>query len=376
MKNDSNVRSNFLDKANGATSILAIVAAVATIPGGLKIYQFMMDASDSKIEQANLTGLGDINIPGLGYVIKEPYASLALFSLAVLVPLWLLVSLLIKKRGLGKAKVVGRGLYWLIILLGIGGILGGLGILTKLLSNDLNSISNINTDPADLAIIFGSIVAIITSWFALNFLHQAAKAPLNEQNIEATVDNDNIEERRDDRYRQDEGIIESDLMKPQEGPVITNLSDTLVQSSATLPLAEVAYDRTFVTEPVEVAPVDPATVPSDRLIPPPASLTTPAASNVDGVIADLPDLSMQEPLSALSDQTVSDAPIAGPMEQDLEAKAIGIIEPTIKTLLKRKLIAFPGDDTKVILVMREYNEDELIREWAEIHLKTDFIKKS
>ena len=374
MKNDSNVRSNFLDKANGATSILAILAAVAAFPGGLKIYQFMMDASDSKIEQANLSGLGEINIPGIGYVVKEPYASLVLFSLAVLIPVLILIALLIKKRGLGRAKVVGRGLYWLNILLGIGGILGGLGILTKLLSNNLNSISDINTDPANLAIIFGSVVAIITSWFALNFLHQAAKIPAVEPVIETTEDDDNIEERHNDRYRQDDGVNERDLIKPQEVPLNKDLSETMVIPAGPGPLEGANYDRSFVTPVAEVNPIDPSLAASDILIPSQPQVTTPAKPQSDDVIAVLPDLAIQEPLSALSDQTVFDTPIAGPMEQDLEIKAVGTVETTIKTILKRKLIAFPGDNTKVILVMREFNEDELIREWAEIHLKSEFIK--
>ena len=66
MKNDFNFRSNFLDKANGATSILAILSAVAALPGGLNLYKFMQDASDNKIEANNLTGLGDMNLPGVG----------------------------------------------------------------------------------------------------------------------------------------------------------------------------------------------------------------------------------------------------------------------------------------------------------------------
>lgn len=385
MKNDLNVRSNFLDKANGATSILAILSAVAAFPGGLKVYQFMMDASDSKIEQSNLTGLGDMTIPGLGYALKEPYSSLVLFTLAVIIPIVLLIVLIVKKSGLSNNKIVGRGLYWLIVLLGIGGILGGLGILTKLFSNNLGAIFDIKTDPSNLAIVIGSVLAVITAWFAINFLSQARKAADADDPtsmIDVAEYHDEIDK---DGYVEDDSIMEKSGLNPQIIPVESELTE-IVTESPSAPAEEAVYDRSFVAQPVEVTPPDPATIALDPLLPVETLVSSEAVGLIDPVLADPVDGYVPEVPVDQDTQVVQETQVI-PMvpgvvisssvspDQPLDSKLSKPAENGMKPVLKRKLIAFPGEDTKVILVMREYLQDELIREWAEIHLKSEFTKK-
>ena len=55
----------YLDSANGASTILTLLAAMAAVPGVIRLYNFMIDAQDQKIEVATLLGLGDRTIPGL-----------------------------------------------------------------------------------------------------------------------------------------------------------------------------------------------------------------------------------------------------------------------------------------------------------------------
>lgn len=372
MKNESNVRLNFLDKANGATSILAILAAVSAFPGGLKLYEFMMDASDSKIEPAHLTGLGDMTVPGLGYVLKEPYSSLVLYALAVIIPVLILIALLVKKRGLGKNKLVGRGLYWLIILLGIGGILGGLGILTKLVANNLGSPFSIDTAPGNLAFTAGSILAILTAWFAVNFLSQAGKAPGVDQLHEDDAPADVIEERRGSRYVQDDGISERDFV-PAETVMDPARAEAIPASEASDASAvpDEILERTFTQDTVVIPQGEAAALSAEATLntPPELLVTAPGLTAADGMAAD--DTKIQ-PAGSAETEEPSDSPAD-------EAGAVYAATewPEAQTpVLKRKLISFPGDDTKVIVVMREYMEDELVREWAEIHSKSEFTRKA
>lgn len=396
MKNDSSVRSNFLDKANGATSILAIISAVAAFPGGLKLFQFLMDTPDSKIEPHNLTGLGDMTIPLLGSVIREPYASLVLFVLAVVVPVWILISLLVKKRGLGNNKIVGRGLYWFIIILGIGGILGGFGILTRLVSNTAAQPFTLNTDPISLAVVIGSVIAVITAWFAVNFLSQASREPIADQPANMPVSTDEIEERGNDRYVPEEGAIHNESRTEEELPAVERDHEITVVP-VVVPIDEAPADlvpeNSMATEVVTYEEASPVLVPA-------ADNEPLSASVPESIPADVSPADAFEAIPVSEPQTNPAAPAEGPetltvrstdsvipaeiaaaaaacQVNPVTAQSVEPVKtaPAENTVLKRKLIAFPGDDTKVIVIMREYLDNTMIREWAEIHPKSAFSKK-
>lgn len=366
MNNDSNVRSVFLDKANGATSILAILAAVSAFPGGLKLYQFLMDARDTKIEQVNLTGLGEFAMPGSDFVLKEPYTSLALFILSVAIPLVILISLLVKKRRLGQGKIAGRGLYWFVILLSIGGILGGLGILPKLVSANSAPLSDISTDPGSLAFIFGSVVAAVTAWFAIHFLGRAQEAPGTDRIQEARKAVSTPDIRRNGRQYEDDGVVPSDFVS-EEPLTAADFKETQLQSpapAAEIPLSEAAYERTFVSSAPESVAVPVAS--PEMVVDQPAaevewSEPTPEPDPAPG---------RREAGSAGSDQAVS-----GPAVPMTDVADSPVVTAAPAPVLKRKFISYPGDEDKVIVILREYQGDDLLREWAEIHAKSEFTRK-
>lgn len=393
MKNDFNFRSNFLDKANGATSILAILSAVAALPGGLNLYKFMQDASDNKIEANNLTGLGDMNLPGVGNFLKEPYTSLVLYILAVIIPIIVLIALMVKKRGLGKNKVVDRSLYVVIIIFGIGGILGGLGILSKVLSNDLGGIK-INTDPVNLAIVIGSVLTVITSWFALNFISQAKAASKGVNPTKAPTAREFYDEVKKSDFTDYNSVNDRSDFNAPITPV--EMDSAAVIDPSPTSQSDALFERTFTAASVDPTPDNWSAVSLD----PPVLMDEPAHStaaaqtdplitdSVDGYVQDMPVADVPAaPLPTVNTPLTEAAPIEAesaladiePFNENeslLETEYSTPVNQVIKPVLKRKLIAFPGDDTKVILVMREFLQDELIREWAEIHAKSEFTNKS
>ncbi len=46
------------------------------------------------------------------------------------------------------------------------------------------------------------------------------------------------------------------------------------------------------------------------------------------------------------------------------------------TVIKRRFLKFPEDETKVIVLFREYAGNQVIREWAEIRLRSEFPRKN
>ncbi len=133
-------RRILLDKANGVTSLLALLSAVALIPGAIGLFRFLTDATDGIIELENLIDWGDLRLPG--GAIQEPYATLALLIAAVGIPLLLLIVLLVRKTRFSRGAVPGRGVYWFALLTGAGVMATALGFTAMLFQDSLGGIAN------------------------------------------------------------------------------------------------------------------------------------------------------------------------------------------------------------------------------------------
>lgn len=422
MKKPTRTRLDYLSKANTISSVLALISAAAAVPGALRLYRFFLDAGDQKIERENLLGIGDLIIPGLNSLIREPYVSLIILILSVLVPLWVLISLLFKKRRLGRERLTGRGLYWFIVLAGLLGLLIGLGIVSKLLSGDLGDIAQISTDPESSIISITSAASVIAAAMAIGCLGKALNAP------EALADDEDapILERKNGRYAQiDRPLPEEadDLDGSYENATIvmdSPLGATGLQPSvspaevtaATVMADEAANERaaiadrqdevsadTFIYQDEVSSPEEPSEderSAEDRLSMDLSPIVqrpleeTDLSNGAHGKTAQaaeptagspmkeaaLPTAGSAVPIAAgypvTGSQTAASEPVEDASDPDPEAAYLPEEPVQAKSEILYRLVAYPWDPAKVIMVLREYQGDDFVREWAEIRSKSDF----
>lgn len=378
----------YLDSANGASTILTLLAAMAAVPGVIRLYNFMIDAQDQKIEVATLLGLGDRTIPGLGIEVREPYVTLSILIVAVLIPLLVLLFLLAKKSGLKRGRLVGVGLYWFIVLAGLFGLFLGLGLIGKFVSGDLSNLGAIRTDPESLFIAGVSIVSSLVAFLALSRLGNAAIAPEAEADEDEDAD---LDIRVCEREPAAETVPVTAV--PAAGSEATR---TFVPETET-PEAFVATDEDVRSpeEPVTHEKVfdGPAPVPesvTESTAPVPAvDLQTRAAAilardldkaadlDLEGSIVAAPESSSPEEVDfeTHEEESVDEFPPAAPLLVPKKSPtAPSAAEMPKEREIKRRLVSFPGDDTKVIVILREYVHGRFVREWSEIRLKSDFTR--
>lgn len=346
MNEITKTKFDYLNRANGSTSLLALFAIISAIPGGIRLYRFILDAQDLKIEQANLLGFSDFSIPVLNVQVREPYVSLSILILAVVIPVLVLLLLLFKKNSLNHGRT-GSGLYWLIALLAILGILIGTGLMKKLYYNDLTNLTALNTDPENLFLTGVSALSLILTLVAMTQTRKAANAP-------DTLSDDLSDEDADleiaDR--------DQEPAMPAEAAVAFNEAETSRQFA---PEAVLTEDEDLPSDSpdtfrVRTAKGNPA-LQEDFAAVPVQKADLPAAAP-----------KVTEPVSA----KVYETPVKTESRPSAAAASAAKPERTIQ----RKLLAYPGDDTKVIVILRESVNGKFVREWSEIRLKSDFTRKS
>ncbi|PKK40575.1 hypothetical protein ABB02_00109 [Clostridiaceae bacterium JG1575] len=174
---NQSTRQTLLKKAQIPTALLAIFSGLALIPGLIRGLSFLKDAKDHIIDPKNLLGIGNRRIPGTSYMIVEPYLSMILLILAVAIPLLILLILIGKLVRLGKEELVGRGLYWFIILCALAFIPLALGLYGRLLNGNGPSPIALTLDPLALMGTLLALCSIVLAIIAIVYLSKSMNAP-------------------------------------------------------------------------------------------------------------------------------------------------------------------------------------------------------
>lgn len=375
MKDNFKTKVDYLNSTNKVNWILALFALISAIPGGIRLVRFIMDSFDNIIEPSNLLGVGDFMLPGIDTGFREPYVTLGILVLSVLIPIIIFLFLLLKKQDLKDGKT-GTGLYWFIVILGIIGVLLGIGIIGNLYPQDPTVASNLQAGPENLFIAGISALSAITALAGIIFIGKAAKAPLADEEEEE----DEFQLKVFDRQEQ---TTPSTTETPATSPQATTSEQEPSEAPKILP----SKTKTALQEEENA--------PSKELVA--SEDSTLAKLKNESKLEAKPDLSKTaipvQPTVALEAKEQVDAPgptgvskpkIAASVQPVSQTNSMSETKPTeTPTLdiekdrvLKRKLIAYPGDDTKVILIVREYLHGKFVREWSEIRFKSDFIKKT
>lgn len=358
MNENSKTKFEYLNSANKVNSTLSLFALISAAPGGIRLFRFLADSADQSIEVKNLLGIGDVILPGINYQyqIPEPYVSLGILILSVLIPLLIFLFLLFKRHKINEGKT-GTGLYWLIILLSILGILLGMGIIGNLYPLDQTVASNLQAGPENLFIAGISAVSILTALAGIVLCGKAANAP----------------QPLDDDPEDEEELQLKIVERPHPG--LPTVVPTPLKSTS----AELDENVTAVEDTPENSQVSPAM---------PTQLTTPSTPDLNQTTTVVATTSgsteppLVTPTHHSAEIPLPEAPATKPqpsVSEELTAHQVPSEEtdviPARERELQRKLIAYPGDDTKVILIVREYLHGQFVREWSEIRLKSDFRKK-
>lgn len=377
MKENFKTKVDYLNSANKVNWMLALFALISAIPGGIRLVRFIMDSFDNVIEPRNLLGVGDFMLPGIDTGFREPYVTLGILVLSVLMPIIIFLFLLLKKQDLKDGKV-GRGLYWFIVILGIIGVLLGIGIIGNLYPQDPTVASNLQAGPENLFIAGISALSAITALVGIVILGKATKASLIDQ----------YEDEEENEFQLK--VFDREEKTAAVTPVTPATSTQAIED-------EKDFSEATTVLPVQTKPASPDSdrAPREELVVPKEMLQPPVAKEkqAEAKTPVAPKVIAVEPTKALETKaTTQTAPI--PSEKSTQEPATPVqpkkTEPVTpvhpkKTepvdikkdrVLKRKLIAYPGDDTKVILIVREYLLGEFVREWSEIRLKSDFVKKT
>lgn len=375
MKDNFKTKVDYLNSTNKVNWILALFALISAIPGGIRLVRFIMDSFDNIIEPSNLLGVGDFMLPGIDTGFREPYVTLGILVLSVLIPIIIFLFLLLKNQDLKDGKT-GTGLYWFIVILGIIGVLLGIGIIGNLYPQDPTVASNLQAGPENLFIAGISALSAITALAGIIFIGKAAKAPLAD------------EEEEEDEFQ----LMVFDRQE-QTTPSTTETPATSPQ--ATTSEQEPSESPKILPSKTKTALQEEENAPSKELVA--SKDSTLAKLKNESKLEAKPDLSKTaipvQPTVALEAKEQVDAPgptgvskpkIAASVQPVSQTNSMSETKPTeTPTLdiekdrvLKRKLIAYPGDDTKVILIVREYLHGKFVREWSEIRLKSDFVKKT
>lgn len=378
MKDNIKTKNDYLNSANKVNWALAIFALVSALPGGIRLVRFIMDSQDNVIEPSNLLGVGDLIIPGSNSGFREPYVTLGILVLSVLIPVIIFLFLLLKKQNLQDGKT-GRGLYWLIVLLGILGVLLGIGIIGNIYPHDPTVASNLQVGPENLSIAGISALSALIALAGIVILGNAAKAPIAYENDED----------------EDEDEFHVKVFDREEKTAAVTPSTPVGSTQAIEPEKNLSEAARVLPAQTKTASPDSNSAPSEELVGPKEMLQSPVTKEkqAEAKMPVPPKVIAVEPTKALETrETAHAAPIASeqptqkpvtPVQPEKTEPANPVqpekTEPVdIKKdrVLKRKLIAYPGDDTKVVLIVREYLLGEFVREWSEIRLKSDFVKKT
>ena len=376
MKDNFKTKVDYLNSANKVNWALALFALISAIPGGIRLVRFIMDSFDNVIEPSNLLGVGDFMLPGIDSGFREPYVTLGILILSVLIPIIIFLFLLLKKQDLKDGKT-SRGLYWFIVLFGILGVLLGIGIVGNLYPLDPSVASNLQAGPENLFIAGISVLSSITALAGIVLIGKAATAPLLDEEDE---EEEEFQLKVFDRQEKTaSSTTETPATSPQasapeqepsEAPkILPTKTATALQEEETAPIKELgaSTDSALASHKNEpqleskqdlsktAIPIQPtiALEAKDQVEAP-----VPTAVNQSKISAAAQSMSKTNSMSETKPSTTS----ALDIEKD--------------RVLKRKLIAYPGDDTKVILIVREYLHGKFVREWSEIRLKSDFVRKT
>lgn len=237
MKEESNRRKILLDKANGVTSLLALLTAGVMIPGAIWLFRFLTDATDGVIEMENLIGWGDFMLPG-GIAILEPYATLTLLVAAVGIPLLLLIALLVKKGSFSRGTAPGTGVFWFAILVGAAVIFTALGFTAMLLNGSPGGIDNIDSAPLNLGFAAVGILMVISAVYAISMTGQA-KSLHEPELVNGTVD-----ETGETHYRQ--------TLPADTEPIAIDREGEEAPAPESVSLIDVPYDRPRIEQTVTI----------------------------------------------------------------------------------------------------------------------------
>lgn len=388
MEENSSKRNMLLDKVNGATILLALLAVVAMIPGALRLFPFLRDAGDGIIEIENLMGWGDLRLPG-GYAILEPYASLTIIIAAVAIPLILLITLLVKRARFSQDRTPGSGVYWFAVLVGAAVIFTALGFTALL----INGNANIETSPLNLVFAAVGILMVISAVFAISLIGHiktpdAEPQPIAKDSADGTAETVTLVEMPHDRPRIEQSVtipvlaavestededreekhpdtlVQKDTKEPEE--VVR--TDIALSEGDSLPEGAVVAEELSETSPAEAVPEanfqgDPA--PSGREAPDEREAP-------EGVALRESRFLRSDDLNA---ENIADGPDLNQVSTETEEKLTGLLETPPATVLKRRFLKFPDDDSKVIVLFRECAGDKVIKEWAEIRQRSEFTKR-
>lgn len=414
-------RRILLDKANGVTSLLALLSAVAMIPGAIGLFRFLTDATDGIIELENLIGWGDLRLPG--GAIREPYATLVLLIAAVGIPLLLLIVLLVRKARFSRGAAPGSGVYWFALLTGAGVVATALGFTAMLFQGSPGGIANIASSPLDLAFAGVGILMVIAAVYAISMIGQArglhdpelvngTVAESGEMHLGQTLPADTEPLAIDSDLEQSESVTLIDV--PYDRPRI----EQTVTMPVSTPKAPAEMDSSDPGEPLiqeeigdpeeefraDLAMAEAGPIPDGVAVAGNGSTevqvpgsapgreplrTDPVLTEAGPVpeVAAVPDQSRSEdPSPAALTAEETDAKEQFPQTTRLREEGMPVTgqshgetatsEKRPATVIKRRFLKFPDDETKVIVLYREYAGSQVVREWAEIRLRSEFPRKN
>lgn len=243
-------RTRHLNSANFKTSIFAILTAILSAISGFQLYKLIIDAMDDNMLETVFPFLKTINLASIE--INTAQQTMALAVIMFLIPFWLLISFLVKRHALSNGDTVGTGLYWLMVLVGIIGILYGLGILQNLLALNFAQLAKINTDLKSIIIaVLSGLLSILGLWSIIN-INMAERAPVEyDDDYEDQDKNYSREDKKGRRVRRNNHPeeYEEEVITDRDADVkaieTNDLSETKVMSPE-----RYGYDKVEAKKPV------------------------------------------------------------------------------------------------------------------------------
>lgn len=340
MNHETEKRIELLENAASKTTFLSILFLLAVGAAGYNLFLVLMDARDGVLER--FYNIGPITTPFMGVQLNQAHLTVLIAGFMVLIPLVILISLLLKNSYMKRNNIPGIFTYILIILVAIGATLIALSILQKFLKG-LTNYSQITLTPIRIGVMTASLIATIVSILAMIDIGRASRLPDYVPKVRAKsnyVDPDDyVEERDDEKYAQDE--------KGAEFSDTADFTDTVMASSPT-----------SVFEPLPINDNGNIVIPSK------------VVSEVKPKEPEWEDLSLDQDPDFEPIETVDSSDVSAPVlaEKPVEIAAPIVPEKPVAVLETRtvkRYLELPGED-KLIVITREFKDEELVSEKTEI----------
>lgn len=375
----------YIKKTSFLNSALVTISLIWFVYSVVELINFIADANDGVLEKYY----------NLNPILGQSTASLTIIvaSLFVVVSFVLTIILLVKGIRLDKHIVIGKGTYVVAIAISLASIFYFLGYnaLLKGVMPDLKSI----------IFIVLSLIALIVSMLIVMYLVKADSF-LSDEVFEEVIEEDDFSvEPRDNRYNQDpnqfdavvnnhEELSEEAERKLTSQPINSNPETNVEPSNGFASGDTISVDleelKRQMKEENFVAAVLNQKENKDTFENNKVSTDNEITSNEDFDLSKSSTStdSFEKPVSnfaamvsqkeATPETNVTKNFSEIPMENNVE-DAKKVINPTVfedyTTRIERKVLSMPGDDSKVIVITKEYKNDKLVNESSEIKLKSE-----